>query len=262
MTLTLYDNPFSPFARKVRVAMDHKGIEADYVNGLDKRQREALAQINGRVEVPALVHDDIVVVGSSDIVAYLERRFSERPLYPADMAEYVRARAWERCADTVIDPILTDISLWTWAERTDEIPDGMLEAARSDLEQVYEALASELRDRDFVCGALSIADIALFPHLAAVRGLGVSFDGERHPQILAWLKRLRAMPMFEADIARARAFVASALTGDGANIERRKVFWRGERIEWLLARGYHPWFMGEIEAGRVLWPGLGIPKSH
>jgi len=29
-----------------------------------------------------------------------------------------------------------------------------------------------------------------------------------------------------------------------------------------LARGYHEWFMGEIEAGRVLWPGLGVPAPE
>jgi hypothetical protein len=30
----------------------------------------------------------------------------------------------------------------------------------------------------------------------------------------------------------------------------------GDRIEWLLARGFHRWFMNEIEGGRVIWPGL------
>jgi len=27
----------------------------------------------------------------------------------------------------------------------------------------------------------------------------------------------------------------------------------------MLARGYHDWFVGEITADRVIWPGLGIP---
>ena len=33
------------------------------------------------------------------------------------------------------------------------------------------------------------------------------------------------------------------------------------RIEWRLARGYHAWFMTEIEENRVLWPRLGVPAS-
>lgn len=35
--------------------------------------------------------------------------------------------------------------------------------------------------------------------------------------------------------------------------------WRGDRIEWLLARGYHDWFFNEIKQGRVLWPGPALP---
>ena len=59
-----------------------------------------------------------------------------------------------------------------------------------------------------------------------------------------------------ADLERTRAYVADL---GARNLERRKIFWRGERIEWLLARGYHEWFMTEIAAGRVTWPGLGVP---
>lgn len=53
-----------------------------------------------------------------------------------------------------------------------------------------------------------------------------------------------------------RAYLSNPAALD---IERTKIFWRGERIEWLLARGYHRWFVREIEEGRVLWPGLGVP---
>ena len=30
----------------------------------------------------------------------------------------------------------------------------------------------------------------------------------------------------------------------------------------FMARGYHGWLMGEITAGRVMWPGLGIPQPR
>src|ERR1700733_8787777 len=123
MTTTLYDNAFSPFARKVRLVLEHKGIAHEVIDGLRHSARDSLVAVNGRVEVPALVHDGTVVVNSADIVAYLERVFPERPIYPASPAGWVRARAWERCADTVVDPILIDISYWTWAERDDAMPE-------------------------------------------------------------------------------------------------------------------------------------------
>ena len=256
--ITLYDNAFSPFARKVRIALAWKGIVHAVVDGLALENRDRLAAVNGRVEVPAIDHDGVVVVGSSDIVAYLERVSPGRPLAPADHAGWVHARAWERCADTLVDPILINVSYWLRANRKDPMPDGMLEAARRDLEAVYGALERDLDGNEFVAGpALSIAEVALFPHLTATRSFGLGYDAARFPRVHAWLTRLRAMDVFAADLARVKAFLAEFLESDSH--ERRKIFWRGDRLEWMLARGYHDWFMGEVAADRVLWPGLGIP---
>jgi glutathione S-transferase len=257
--LTLFDNAFSPFARKVRLVLDHKGLAYDAVDGLARKNRDRLAAVNGRVEVPALDHDGTIVVNSSDIVAYLERVFPERPVYPPSHTGFARARAWERCSDTVVDPILIDISYWTWAARPDAMPGGLLDAARADLGQVYDALERDLT-RDFVCGALSIADLALFPQLSAAKTLDVPFDGARFPRLLAWYKRMRALDVCKADLERVKTYLARG--AEMLDIERQKIFWRGDRIEWMLARGHHAWFVREIEEGRVLWPGLGIPRSH
>ncbi len=254
--MKLYDNAFSPFARKVRIVLDVKGLDYETVDGLNKANTAALEAVNGRVEVPTLVDGDVTVVNSADIVACLEHAYPEPSVYPGEPAARVRARAWERCADTVVDPILVDISYWMWADRPDDMPAGLKEAAHADLDQVYDALERDLDGREFLCGAMSIADIALFPHLAAVQLLGVSFSRQRHPRLAAWFKRLRGVAECRADHERTRAYLADL---DARNIERRKIFWRGDRIEWILARGYQDWFMKEIAEGRVIWPGLGVP---
>jgi len=259
--MRLYENAFSPFARKVRLVLEHKGLAFEGVDGLALANRAALEKVNGRVEVPVLDHDGLVVVNSSDIVAYLERVAPERPVYPREPARWVAARAWERCADTFVDPILVDLSYWVWAERTDARPDAWVKAGRDDLERVYAALERDLDGRDFLCGDLSIADIALFPHLTGTKLLGVSYDAERFPRVHAWQKRLRAMPLFAADLERTKAYLGEVAAGRGSPIERRKIFWRGDRIEWLLAHGFHDWLMGEIREGRVLWPGPAIPSA-
>jgi glutathione S-transferase len=255
--IKLYDNAFSPFARKIRLVLDHKRVTYDVIDGLQLKNRELLESVNGRVEVPALVHDDLVIINSSDIVTYLERRFPEHPVYPKEDTAWARARAWERCSDTVVDPILVDISYWTWAKRADKMPEGMLAAARADLTRVYDALERDLAAGDYVCGELSIADFALFPQLTAVRALDVGFDAARHPLLFGWYKRMRAIDVCARDLERTKAYLTNPAALD---IERTKIFWRGDRIEWLLARGFHRWFVREIEEGRVIWPGLGIPK--
>ncbi|MEM7021619.1 MAG: glutathione S-transferase family protein [Pseudomonadota bacterium] len=259
MTMKLYDSGFSPFARKVRMVLDHKGLACEAIDGLDKDHARQLEEVNGRAEVPALVDAGLVVVNSADIIAYLEQRYPLAPVYPEDPALRVHARAWERCADSVIDPILVDISYWSWAERDDQMPEGLREAAQDDLDRIYDALERDLPSDGFLCGDLSIADMALFPHMTAVRMLRVSFTPKRHPKLSAWFKRMRQLEICQADLARAKAYVDAL---GQKNIERRKIFWRGDRIEWLMARGYHDWFLNEITQQRVLWPGLAIPAPR
>jgi len=254
--MKLYDNGFSPFARKVRLALDFKGLDCEVVDGLALANHDALVAVNGRAEVPVLVDGDVTVVNSADIVAYLERQYPDPPIYPTDPKQYVRARAWERCADATIDPILADISYWLWADRPDTMPDGLLDAARADMAQVFAALERDLDGNEFVCGTLSIAELALLPHISACKAMGVPIDAERYPNVTAWLKRLRGVDICQADLERSRAYVQNL---SGAGIETKRIFWRGDRIEWILARGYHDWFMKEIAEGRVLWAGLGVP---
>jgi glutathione S-transferase len=254
--IKLYDSAFSPFARKVRMVLDHKGLSYEAVDGLLRSNHDALKAVNGRIEVPVLVDGDIVVVNSPDIVAYLDDRYPDNAVLPRSPAARVHARAWERTSDTFVDPIFVDISYWKWAQRPDRMPDGLLEAARTDLQLVYDALDNELAQREFVSGPLSIADMALFPHLASARAMEVEFSADAHPNLTRWFKQMRALPICAADLRRARDYVGGLKDRD---IERHKIFWRGDRIEWMLARGFHAWFFDEIRQDRVAWPGPALP---
>jgi glutathione S-transferase len=252
--ITLYDCAFSPFARKVRMVLEYKELPFTAVDGLHASNRNALAAVNPRREVPVLVDGEIVVVNSSHIVAYLEDAYPGMRVLPPDVAGRARARHWERIADTVLDPIIVDISLWSWAGRDDAPPAGLLDAARRDLDVVYRDLEASLQTRGpFICGVFSIADIALFPHLYAAQRLEVGIAAQRFPRLADWLKRMAELKLAQDDMERVRAWLAAA---DHVHYEREKIFWRGDRIEWLLASGFHRWFFHEIESGRVLWPGL------
>jgi glutathione S-transferase len=249
--ITLYDNAFSPFARKVRMVLEYKGLSFESIDGLAPEGRARLAALNPRVEVPALRDDEVVVVNSSHIVAYLEHRHPERPVYPSDPATRVAALSWERLADTTFDAIAHDVSNGGFGFPDGTMPRELLDAARADLAVVYADLERALAGGDYLCGSLSIADLALFPHVTAIRFLDVSFDGKTHPRLLAWYKRLRQEPVCRTDLERTQRFLAAA----GPAPERpERIVWRGDRIEWLLAHGYHEWFVEEIRRGRVAWP--------
>jgi hypothetical protein len=103
-------------------ALECKGLACESVDGLSHANRARLKAVNARAEVPVLVDGDITVVNSSDIVAYLDLRYPERPIHPAELKARVAARALERLADVRIDAILLACSIWVWAERRDQPP--------------------------------------------------------------------------------------------------------------------------------------------
>ena len=249
--ITLFDNPFSPFARKVRMVLEHKGLAFETIDGLAPAGHAQLAVVNPRLEVPVLKDDDLVVVNSSHIVAYLEHRYPQAAVYAADPRMRAAALAWERLADTLFDAITHEVSNGGFGFPAGTMPPGLLDAARTDLAPVYGELERTLDGHDFLCGAFSIGDIALFPHMTAVRLLDISFDGDAHPRVLAWYRRLRRHPICRADLERTQAFLLDA----GPSLQRpERIVWRGDRIEWMLAHGYHEWFVEEIRCGRVAWP--------
>ena len=84
--IKLYDSAFSPFARKVRMTLEYKDLNYEAVDGLLRSNHEALKAVNGRIEVPALVDGDVVVINSADIVTYLDHRYPAKCVYPVQPA--------------------------------------------------------------------------------------------------------------------------------------------------------------------------------
>src|SRR5262245_29842718 len=58
--IVLYDNPFSPFARKVRMALQFKEVPYQSIDALALAEHARLHAVNRRAEVPVLVDGDVV----------------------------------------------------------------------------------------------------------------------------------------------------------------------------------------------------------
>jgi len=52
----------------------------------------------------------------------------------------------QRSADTALDAIIHDISIWTWPthHRSDQPPDGLLEAGRRELHEILVDLGNSI----------------------------------------------------------------------------------------------------------------------
>src|SRR5262249_7381760 len=157
--LTLYDDVFSPYARKVRIALYEKDVPFERVRALHGDcNRTDFLHVNPRAEVPAIVDDGFSLYDSTIICEYLEDRYPQPARYPADRGARAMCRSLEDLADTQLDAALYAIAIIEMG-RGEQRADMRATVAR-DLDRIYSILEASLGDRPFFCGTYSVADIA------------------------------------------------------------------------------------------------------
>ncbi len=85
--MRLYDHPLSSYAQKVKIALREKGLAFEAVLPDDfgtGRRDTPFAAANPRGEVPTLVIDGATVFESTIIMEYLQERWPDATLLPAD----------------------------------------------------------------------------------------------------------------------------------------------------------------------------------
>ena len=104
--MQLYSAPVSPFAARVRIALDYKRLPctllAPPAAGLKSAEFLALNPIG---KIPLLVLDDGSTVPESEtILEYLEDAYPERPLRPTDPLRRARMRTVIRVTENYVTP--------------------------------------------------------------------------------------------------------------------------------------------------------------
>nr|AJE61312.1 glutathione S-transeferase [Dendroctonus armandi] len=84
--LRLYSMQFCPYAQRTRLVLKAKGIPHDTVNINLIQKPEWYFKIHPEGKVPALLDGDKVIVESLDICDYLNEKYPQNPLYPAEPA--------------------------------------------------------------------------------------------------------------------------------------------------------------------------------
>jgi glutathione S-transferase len=104
-TPLLWHIPLSHYNEKVRWALDYKGIaHRRRVLGSDYLIR--VWRATGQGKLPVLWLDSRAIADSTRIIAALEERYPEPPLYPRDAASRQRALALEDDLDETLGPAL------------------------------------------------------------------------------------------------------------------------------------------------------------
>jgi len=257
--LTLFDDVFSPYARKVRIALYEKQIPFERIRALHGDcNRTDFLHVNPRAEVPALVDGDFSVYDSTVICEYLEERYPEPSLYPPDPRSRATCRLIEDLADTQLDAALYAIAVVEMG-RGEQHPE-MHAAAARDMERLYTQLERSLDDAAFFCGSYSLADIAVLPHVMAASFLGFAIDLGRHPRLGRWFDEVQTRPAILRDNADVLEMLQRLQAEQRPAFDPSRVQWRSDRLEWVIKNGFAEWLLDDMRAGRAFFP-LGVAES-
>lgn len=221
--ITLHQFEISPFCDKVRRILHVKGVPYEIREIRALRSAVDVRRINRIGRVPVLEVDGQLIADSSEIARFLDERFPDPPLWPADPRERAQCHLLEDWADEslyfyemtmrlqwrsnsarwarelmradgrfgeAIGPLLVPLLV---AQRTKAQGVGRKphELVLRELERHLDAIDTLLGEGDWLAsGALTIADIAVAAQVTAISGARegrAALDG--HPVTAAWLRR-------------------------------------------------------------------------
>ena len=236
MALALYHNDMSSCAQKVRLLLAEKGLEWESRH-LDLRagehQKDWYIRLNPRAVVPTLIDGDIVVPESNVINEYLDERFPDPPMKPADPFGRARMRLWTKQLDEgVHDAGIAILSFGVafrhqyissgeaGQEMLESIPDPAKRERRRDVIEkgldsphfktaiarlltLYRDMDKALADHEWLAGdGYSIADAAFTPYVVRLEHLDVMGLLDPTPRTAGWYRRIKARPSFNNAIVR------------------------------------------------------------
>lgn len=213
---TVYGVPLSPFVRKVRLALQEKGLDYD----LDPiapfpphNSTPVFRAMSPLGKVPAFKDGDFTISDSSVIISYLERKHPTSNLHPKGAEDCARALWFEEFADTklveTIGPIFFNrvVKPNILKQESDQ---SVIDAALQALPAHFDYVESQLGDSDFIVGdSFSVGDLALGSMLRQHQIAGETVDAARWPKLAAYYERLASRPSFRKVIESESALMAS-----------------------------------------------------
>jgi len=201
MALDFYYGSGSPFAWRVWLALEHKGIPYNFkLMSFDAGDlaKPEFQKINPRQKVPAILDDGFALYESSAIVEYLEDKKPGAPrLFSADLRERATQRRLIREADTY------------FAEPMEAMFEALFEKAPADKRAEKVAVVrtemtrwANLPAGDYLAGALSAADFTLYPMVALIERIGGRNPAEiptdlLPPSLKAWSTRMQQLEIVQ-----------------------------------------------------------------
>lgn len=246
--ITVFDHPLSPYGQKVKIALLEKGIEfsAQMPHALGSGEVAGDFQLaSPRGEVPALVDGDVAVFDSTVILEYIEDRWPDPPLLPADPAKRARLRMLEDVMDTHIEAINWGLSEIVHFGRTGD-DEALAQRMRANAAEQWHLWFGWLErqlgtDKWFNGNDFGWGDLSVIPYVNGATGFAIAPAAES--RLAEWTSRANARSSVAQCVqaAAAVAFDSSAVSLDKVRVAMDqglfKREYRDHRLEWMVKSG-------------------------
>lgn len=211
MAYTLYWGAGSPHSWRPLLALEAMGLE--YESRLlefskNEHQSPDMIAKNPRGQLPVLSDGDISIYESIAILAYLDRKHPNTPLFgnTPEEAAYIWQRVFE-LENYLYQPILQIVRPVFFDDIEDNID--AIEKAAKYVQAEFNTLDTYLQTNQYLAGdRLSAADIVLFPGVQALRramtikassppDLDIISIEKNYPGIVSWIAQIEAIPGYE-----------------------------------------------------------------
>ncbi len=208
--MILFGASASPYVRKTLAAMREKGLEFEHNFVMPGDKSPEYRAISPFGKVPAFTDGDFSICDSTAIITYVEAKFPQKPLLPADPAERARVIWYEEFADTILAAQVGIIFFNRLVgPRFMGVPGDEAAAQKAvdeGLPPIFAYLESQIPASNFLVGdKLTLADVAVTAHMVNLGYVGVEVDAAKYPKLAAYLATMQARPVFVDILAAERA---------------------------------------------------------
>ena len=196
--LTLYAVPVSLYCAKLRIVLRAKGLTWTELPPPGGYGSAAYRQVVPSGNLPALLHDDLLIADSEAAAEYLDEMFPTPPLMPTTAADRARMRERGRFHDTRLEPELRRLFPQIRAATRDRaLIAAQAAALQTRLLQLDAMLASSpplpfgLGD----CGL--VVSLVWLDALAPVLGFPLTLP----PAVEGWRRATETVPAVAAELA-------------------------------------------------------------
>lgn len=199
--MKLIGSTTSPYARKVRIVLAEKKLEAEFVEENVWTPNTQIHQSNPLGKIPCLVIDgQEAVFDSRVIVEYLDTLSPVGKLIPTTGRERLAVKTWEALADGLLDASILARLEATWAGRTDmQRSQAWIDRQMDKVHKSLAAMSRGLGDQAYCHGVhFSLADIAVGCALGYMDFRFSSIDWRTpYPNLAVLYEKLAQRPSFK-----------------------------------------------------------------